>query len=288
MALFKGASKKLMSKNSKAEADEAPKGGKSIGVAYNMAKRNAKSPMSKGGSIGRDKAELGPDHEHNEMCMAEGGSCYDDGGSVTPTNPPQQPLVAAPKAQQPAQQQKKGLFARGGIVEGEASKKMESLNSAMHSLNGDDWDEKDEAASSASSKPMSEPKLDSGLDADLDEDESHLESTFPPKAMADGGRITADSTDADALDMVSAIMQKRKMMAEGGSVDLSENADEEYNHADEDNFEALKKENYSESDGLTDLTQPEDSNEHGDVLKDADSHDMVDEIRKRLKSKRGA
>lgn len=266
MPLFKGASKKVMSKNIKTEMDAGKPQKQSIAIAYNMAKRNGKK-MSKGGSIGRDEAKLDADHVHTEECMSEGGSCY----------------------------------ARGGIVEGEASKKMESLNSSVHALNGDDWDERDEAASKASMKPMSEPKLDSGLDADLDEEESHLEPTFPPEAptakapkkfMADGGRAemdpidTADSHDSDELDMVASIMEKRKMMAEGGSVDVSENADEEYNHEDQLGFNALRKENYSESDGLADLTQPEDSNEHGDKLSDADAHDMVDTIRKKLKLSR--
>lgn len=186
-------------------------------------------------------------------------------------------------------------MARGGLVEGEASKKMESLNDSMHALNGDDWDEKDEAASNPSSKPMTEPKLDSGLDADLNDEESDLLSQFrpgspemkaPKKFMADGGMITADSSDSDELDMVGKIMAHRKMMAEGGSVDLSENASEDKNNEDDMSFDALKKENYSESDGLEDLTQPTDSNEHGHALSDADAHDMVDMIRRKLKLSR--
>lgn len=244
MPLFKGSSKKVMSKNIKTEMDAGKPQKQSIAIAYNMAKRNGKS---KGGSISRDESKLDADHEHDETCMAEGGSCYAEGGKVT------------------------------------------------------NWDVKDETASEPSSKEMSEPKLDSGLDSELDDEESHLIPTFPPelptakapkKFMAEGGRAemppedNADIRDADALDMVASIMNKRKMMSEGGSVDVSENADEEYNHADQLGYNALRKENYSESPGLEDLTSPEDSNERGDTLSDSDAHDMVDTIRKKLKLSR--
>lgn len=213
MSLFKPKSKTTPITDSSAKPAKAT----DIGIAYNMAKR---SKMSKGGSVGRDKAELGADHVHDDVCMAAGGSCYAEGGKV------------------------------------------------------DNWDVRDDAASAASSKEMSAPHVDSGLDAELDDQEDHLMSKTPAPVT--------ESLESEYLstegDMVSKIMNRRKMMAEGGMVDLSENADEEYNHADADNFAALKKENYSESDGLDDLTSPMDSNEHGD---------MISKIRSKMRSKRG-
>lgn len=83
------------------------------------------------------------------------------------------------------------------------------------------------------------------------------------------------------------IMRKKKMYAEGGEVDLSENAEEEPNNEDDMSYEALKKENYSESDGLEALDQPEDSNEKSHEPSDSDEHDMVESIRRKMRAKRG-
>lgn len=88
----------------------------------------------------------------------------------------------------------------------------------------------------------------------------------------------------------SAIMARKrraKAMADGGMVDLDENAREEPNNLDDMNYEALKKENYAEEHGLSELGQPEDSNEHGHELSDEDEHDMVTSIRNKIKAKRG-
>jgi len=169
------------------------------------------------------------------------------------------------------------------------------------------------------------------------------------KRMANGGeatqrRSTLDSqepirehtytSDEEALDhaasIVSAVMAKRKMMAEGGAAveldsgkrippdpdagahdgilskmlgmarggpikshdsiysddsdqaDLSRNADEDANEEDQTSFNALRKENYSESAGLSQLDAPMDSNEDGRTI-DHDKHDMLDEIRNKMK-----
>lgn len=269
MPLFKGSSKKVMSKNIKSEMDAGKPQNQSIAIAYNMAKR---SKMSKGGSIGRDASKL-DGHVHDEMCMAKGGMCY--GGEAS-------------------------AMARGGIVEGEASKKMEHMNDNKHSLAGDDWDERDEAASIGSSPKEKYPaSKDTGIRREDDEDEKDLLSfarpgnpgAQPAKKFDDSraeavGEATPDEDHDFTSDMIESIMKKRKMMAEGGMVDVSENADEEYNHADQLGFNALRKENYSESEGLDDLDY--DSESKGDDSLPMDEHDMVEAVRKRLRSKRGA
>ena len=95
------------------------------------------------------------------------------------------------------------------------------------------------------------------------------------KRMASGGTVRSGSPTMD--------------YADGGEVDLSRNADEDPNNEDQMSFEALKKENYSESEGLRELgDQPHDSNLKSDS-EEMDSHDrydMVDAIRKKMKSKR--
>lgn len=132
---------------------------------------------------------------------------------------------------------------------------------------------------------------------------------------ADGGEVTKrrDSlnseepihdkeyhSDEEALDhhmsMAAAIMAKKRMMAKGGEilshdsiysddsdqVDLSRNADEDANEEDQTSFNALRKENYSESEGLKQLDSPSDSNEDGREI-EHDKHGMLDEIRSRMK-----
>lgn len=104
--------------------------------------------------------------------------------------------------------------------------------------------------------------------------------------MADGGNIDEEDEIEHAASVAAAIMAKRKMMANGGSVDLSQNADEEPNNEDQMSFNALRKENYSESEGLSDLDYDTDmsmSPEHEPV----DVHDgnMVDKIRRKMKTK---
>lgn len=131
------------------------------------------------------------------------------------------------------------------------------------------------------------------------------------KKMAEGGEVKREhELDKDVMheekemhedrpsSIADAILRKKKQhLAKGGEaaepieieegqVDLSENAHEEPNHEDDLSFEALHKENYSESDALDELEQPHDSNLHGRELSDADLHDMVDVIRRKMKLKK--
>lgn len=290
MPLFKGSSKKTMSKNIATEMKSGKPQKQSIAIAYNMAARSKKK-MARGGSTSEN-------HVHDESCMSKGGSCYADGGTVLV---PVDQQEAVEKQIKDAQSTTK--MAYGGLVdEDENGKEILNKNRSTHDSDHA-WDVRDESASMPSSKSMSAPHRDSGLDSELDDEEDDLLAFArpgapaekpPSKFMAGGGRAemsmrdTADSLDPEELDMVGTIMKRRKMMAEGGMVDdgasdLSRNADEEYNNEDQMSFNALRKENYSETPGLDDLTSPEDSNEHGDKLSDADAHDMVDSIRKKLK-----
>lgn len=121
---------------------------------------------------------------------------------------------------------------------------------------------------------------------------------------AEGGMIDLDEVAEDKhASIAAAIMAKRdrmrggsdsdidkmEMMAEGGMVDLSRNADEDANLEDQLSFDALKKENYSESEGLDDLgDQPHDSNLKGDSREmDAENkHDRIAYMRSKMRAKR--
>lgn len=102
-----------------------------------------------------------------------------------------------------------------------------------------------------------------------------------PKKKAEGGMMGSDGPKS-----IAATIMARKKYANGGEVDLAQNAEEHDNEADDLNYDALRKENYSESDGLEDLTSPMDSNEHADEIPE-DQHDMVSKLRARMKSRRG-
>lgn len=134
---------------------------------------------------------------------------------------------------------------------------------------------------------------------------SRLDAGYGKVIMkARGGQVSPDDEiqDEDHSSVAAAIMAKRKMMAEGGDVigshdsiftfpkasqaDLSRNADEDANEEDQLSFNALRKENYDESDALDQLDQPEDSNLKHVEPADEDDHDRVSAIRKRMKMRR--
>ena len=128
------------------------------------------------------------------------------------------------------------------------------------------------------------------------------------QSLARGGMVDSteqpqpEADEEHAASLAAAIMSKRRM-AEGGrvtsdeihshpsiysddssQVDLSRNADEDANEEDQLSFNALTKENYSESEGLELMDSPMDSNEHGHEI-DSDDHDMVSQIRRKIRKK---
>lgn len=107
---------------------------------------------------------------------------------------------------------------------------------------------------------------------------------------AKGGQVENPKLEQAHMDMprassmAEAIMRKRKMMAEGGMVDLDNHEDGDQAEFDDQNELAAKKELYDDEQLSP---QPMDSNEHGDDLSDEDKYDMVSSIRRRMKMKRG-
>ena len=76
------------------------------------------------------------------------------------------------------------------------------------------------------------------------------------------------------------------MMAEGGQIDLDENAEEQPNSYYHQNEDVALKENYDSD--MDDVSQPMDSNEHADSREadEENKHDMISVIRRRMKSRR--
>ncbi len=111
-------------------------------------------------------------------------------------------------------------------------------------------------------------------DSDIDE-EMH---------MAEGGEIN-EHDDADDIHSKHSIDSD----SHSSQVDLSRNADEDANEEDQTSYNALRKENYSETPGLDALDSPEDSNLHGDEeeSESENKHDnkLVSAIRRKMMKK---
>ncbi len=63
---------------------------------------------------------------------------------------------------------------------------------------------------------------------------------------------------------------------------------EDKNLEDQSSFNAMRKENYNEFEGLAKLNQPKDSNEHGDSREEDEENklDMISAIRSKMNQRR--
>lgn len=193
---------------------------------------------------------------------------------------------------------KKKKMANGGSVEAEAIKKQEKAKFIQDSVSGggpmSESEYKMLEAAYEKKKKMAdggEVKKDNVADARgistgqgikgetmNDKARNIFGSAFQKKAH--GGEVEEHyASIADAI-----LAKKRRMEGADDMANLSLNAVEEPNNEDQLSWNALRKENYSESEGLEQLDQPEDSNLH-DVEIESDKHDKVGAIRKRMKKR---
>lgn len=108
------------------------------------------------------------------------------------------------------------------------------------------------------------------------------------KHMAAGGTVQSGSPDMNYAkggevdshyDSIADAIMRKKKYAEGGQVEPDNmETPASLSPYDDDNYDAVMKELYEED--MED--QPMDSNEKGDEI-DSDKHDMVSQIRKRMK-----
>lgn len=152
-------------------------------------------------------------------------------------------------------------------------------------------------------------------DSDMDELRPSQEDYMSghEEMLADGGEVGMDHQDSiaaaimarrdrlhDEIDSGAHDLDEAVKMAEGGEIngmdsidtheeadqaDLRRNAEEDANMEDQTSFNALRKENYSESEGLDELDNPSDSGQRSHRI-DKDDHDMVDKIRRGMSAKR--
>lgn len=116
--------------------------------------------------------------------------------------------------------------------------------------------------------------------------DEYMAGHFAKGGMIDDMDVPEDEYEEEHHDSIAAAImaKKARKMAEGGQVDLDENAEEQPNSYYHQNEVAALKENYDED--MDHMHQPTDSNEHGDVLEDEDEHDMISHIRSKMNMKR--
>jgi hypothetical protein len=185
--------------------------------------------------------------------------------------------------ERPEAQEKPKGYAKGGVVEYGAGPEAD-MEPAVPKRKSDDYRRPEGAY--MGKDWAGEPELDDASDTSMGPAKSEYDAV---QWAAKGGEIEPHelmSDDERSSSIADAIMKKRaktKAMADGGMVDLEANSEEQPNNEDDYSFDAVKKEQY-------DLDQlgpdPMDSNEHGDAI-DSDKNDMVSQIRKKMRAKRG-
>lgn len=256
------------------------------------ARRGAAAPARKAD----DKRPPMSDYMSNDM---EG--MYADGGEVTSKHNSPRPSQSsieskdlnemAPRGEMSHAQRaeyheqeaaKYRMMAEGGLV-GDGSRAQEDNNPGVPSPKGDN-----------SRLPMSQYMSEEFDDGDSfpkgrSKNQRPSAQEMDSEYFADGGQVGMQAIMKENYkpkSMAEAIMHKRKKMADGGMVDIQENGDEEGSSPYDDmNSDA------TDSPGVYDDSQlgkqPEDSNEDGDDREDSrrDAHDMISQIRKKIKYK---
>lgn len=122
------------------------------------------------------------------------------------------------------------------------------------------------------------------IDDASDEQEKKMLDSHPTRHAQE---LTANDEDEKPSSIVEAIIHKRRM-AEGGMVDIEENAEDAPNGLEALNERAVHGLEGSEREEFSKAGQPEDSNEHGDKLSDEDEHNasMIASIMRKMRSNR--
>lgn len=279
MPLMKSGSKKAFSHNVSAEMHAGKPQDQSLAIAYSVQRKNKKKKkMAEGGEAKADDKEFAvepvTEFKSDEHKM-----------TVEPVSDEEMKEIMKPKKK----------YAYGGAAEDTNEPAVPRPKSDDKRFPEDEYmSEKWSKGSPPASKPddsrppedeyMADHFADGG---DVDEHYSNIaDAILARKRKAKEMLSEAQDANREARNSGYLKESEDKSYAEGGEVDLSENADEEPNNEDQMSYEALKKENYSETAGLDEIHSPMDSGQHGDDI-DHDEHDMVESIRRKMRAKRG-
>lgn len=283
MPLKQSPSKKAFSKNVKMEMHAGKPQDQSLAIAYSIKRKNARKKMADGGDVSEEKPlkiELMEDQSEKRPLIIEPAdedemSASDSamkrrkmayGGKAEDTNEPSVPMRKADNMRLPEDDYMSEEMAPGGMSDMEESDKRLPEDEYMSEY-------------ATGRRPMAyggkaEDTNEPGVPVRKPDDMRLPKDEYMDDQFDDADSVYPMSLSEEAM--------HRRKMADGGSVDLDENAQEEPNNEDDMSFEALKKENYSEDAGLDHMDSPVDSNLRGHDLPDEDSHDMVDQMRSKV------
>ena len=287
MPLIQGKSKKSFGKNVGKEMEAGKPQKQALAIAFSVQRKNKKK-MADGGTLGDAIGYPGSKKKYYD-----GGEVLDADStgkdSTMMIRNRRAPLEHAQEldfhdekrsdADDAEDEREMDMLAEGGEIEDDLRKeKKVSID--------DQGSERDEDMLDSHPLRHAEEKL-AGTerpvadDAKTDRDEDML------RAYARGGRIAMeDEMSKEKHASVAAAIMAKKKFADGGEVDLQENADEDLNKEDQLSYEAARKKTYYDDSQLDE--QPLDSNEDGRILPDEDEHamDMISKIRSKMKSKK--
>lgn len=325
MPLIKSSSKKAFDHNIKAEMHAGKPQKQALAIAYDMKRKNRKK-MAKGGSISasNEKRPMPNDlYDDSHMAHQNSGNKaphndswtdqptvkqaqMNSGRRVLPIKHPkmvasdvlssrlysyEDELQRSAKPGNPSEQPPKADDEMGADRQGPDSKDLHMKRMAkggeindvisMHEAEEDNLEhpahlEDDNDTTKPSDDEIMADHIEMLAEGGMAEEEEEHHDSMAASIMAKRSRHPSQMSDSDIDEMMH-------LYASGGEVDLSLSHDEEPNNEDQMSFEALKKENYNDSD--LDVEQLMDSNEHSDEISH-DRHDMIDSIRRKMKSKR--
>lgn len=279
MPLIQSKSKKALKENIATEMEAHPeKKSQDLAIAYSIQRRNKKKKMAQGGEISAaDEKRPMPEDEHADKAMAARNS-----GAEAPKKAS---WIDDTWSSQASESKSKAssdieLSAQNGSMDGiDDAVTPEEMDMIRRHRMAKGGMAKQHANESSESSPLSPHK-----EMSLEDIAQRMNELERKRDMLAHGGMPKDE-DRESSDMIQRLIDKRQKYAEGGEVaDVSRNADEDHNFEDQVSFDALRKENYSESEGLNQLDSPEDSNLKGNDGLESDEHDHISEIRRKMRS----
>jgi hypothetical protein len=290
MPLIRGKSRKAVGQNIKSEMDAGKPQKQSIAIALDMARRaGAKMPMKKamGGELSaKDEMRANADNAKSDRdeSMLDGHPTM-DGPEIDFSSERRASADNSLDAREMAM--RKRMMAIGGEInfhdESEANADNARDMREMAMLDSKPLRHADELSANDEGHVGADSRDDMEMSMMRDQLPSDSYSKRGIVNFADGGEL-----DDSPASLAQRIRSKRSMMTvkdDSPEDALQEmNGNENLNQEDDMSFNAARKKTYFDDSQLS--KQPMDSNLHGDNLSDEDSYDMVDSIRRKMKSKR--
>jgi len=326
MPLMKSKSKKAFEHNVEAEMHAGKPKDQSLAIAYSVKRKASKKKYAQGGPVSaKEEKRPMPEQKANDSKMVSQNDHKRDNGQDNWLDQPTKAQAqmnngrAVKPIKHPSMQQSPVFKVK---MRDEEDHLEESAKPGPYGEQPSrDHDEEDADKSGLSVPSLKMKKMAEGgmineevsmkdAEEDMDPDMSPIRESYDSPSedeimsshFAEGGEVDEDQEMAidHAASIAAAIMAKRKY-ARGGEIlsedsmdsddsdmaDLNRNAEEDANMEDKASFDALRKENYSESDALEESSHPEDSNMHSPEHDEEDINDksIVSAIRRKMKSK---